>query len=200
MALCIILIFLGAGYTALTESPASVRQFELTALWVTLGLIAIAAFTKAPLVLTFPFVVLLAAPLWYLTHRVSAAKTRSDRANRARRSSRSRTITGAYKTADTLDTSDTSDTSDGSYTSNNSNTSKIADAGAKPESVALVRQTNPAPHPALHADLIEEIEITAVPEGLRKDPLINPATPKTTLRVLQLAPVESRTANRSRRV
>jgi len=83
VALLVILALMGAGYTLLTSGPTPIRQVELTAVWATLGLIAIAVLGTVDPAISLVLVALVVAPLWYLTLRMSDEHARTESANTA---------------------------------------------------------------------------------------------------------------------
>ena len=78
MTLVIILALMGAGYTILTNSPRPVRQFELTAVWGTLGFIAMALSSELSVLLGLGIATALSTPLWFLAISVSDQYARLD--------------------------------------------------------------------------------------------------------------------------
>ncbi len=67
MTLVVVLVAMGVGYCLLTNAPKPVRQFELTAVWATLGLIGAALLTSVDPAISLLLAGLVIAPLWYVT-------------------------------------------------------------------------------------------------------------------------------------
>lgn len=78
MALLLILACMGTAYTLSTNSPRPVRQFELTAVWSTLGFIALALLSEVEPAIGLAIAAALATPLWYLTLSVSDQHARAE--------------------------------------------------------------------------------------------------------------------------
>ncbi len=78
MALLLILACMGAAYTLGTSSPHPIRQFELTAVWSTLGFIALALLSDVEPAIGLSVAAALAAPLWYLTFSVTDQHARAE--------------------------------------------------------------------------------------------------------------------------
>ncbi len=83
MTLLVILALTGVGYTLLTSGPTPIRQVELTAVWTTLGLIAIAVLGTVDPAVSLLLAGLVIAPLWFFTLRMNQEYARSQSANTA---------------------------------------------------------------------------------------------------------------------
>lgn len=83
MILLVILALVGVGYTVLTSGPTPVRQVELTAVWATLGLIAIAVLGTVDPAVSLVLAGVFIAPLWFFSLRMNEEYARSQSANTA---------------------------------------------------------------------------------------------------------------------
>ncbi len=83
MALLVILALLGAIYTLSNSAPTPIRQVELTTVWATLALIAIAVQGTVDPAISLILAALVIAPLWYLTLRMNDEYARERAADTA---------------------------------------------------------------------------------------------------------------------
>ena len=83
VALLVILVVMGAAYSLLTHAPKPVRQFELTAVWATLGLIAAALLSSIDPAISLLLAGLVIAPVWYVTLHMCDQYARTESENTA---------------------------------------------------------------------------------------------------------------------
>ncbi len=70
MALLLILSLIGTCYCIYSNAESPVREFEITAVGITLLLVAGAVFTDTSQHIAIPLAIALASPLWYLSYRI----------------------------------------------------------------------------------------------------------------------------------
>lgn len=168
VTLLVILAAMGAGYSLLTSAPKPVRQVELTAVWATLALIAAALLGTVNPAVSLLLAGLVIAPLWYATLHMCDQHARAESESTAQ-------LWREWRTT---------------FDSRSAPTAKKPATGATPLARQIDRFANGV--------IVEEIEITQVPEDLQPIDHLPASLRKLELDNLELAPLEELTYRRGR--